>query len=71
MNSQSKRKKTGRSKDATAGSSSDPNRTGMPAVDSITGVDIFRKGKKIFRVIHTTEVDEYERMPPKRRLKER
>ena len=52
-----------------AGRFLDLNRTGMPAVDSITGVDEFRKGKKVLRVIHTTEVDEYERMPPKRRRK--
>ena len=43
----------------------DPLRTGMPALDSITGVDEFKEGKKIFRIIHTNEVDEYERAPAK------
>ncbi len=38
-----------------------PLRTGMPAPDSITGVDEYRKGKKILRIIHTTERDEYDK----------
>jgi hypothetical protein len=33
----------------------------MPALDSITGVDEFKRGKQVFRIIHTKEVDEYER----------
>ena len=37
----------------------------MPALDSITGVEEFRKGKKVFRVIHTNEVDAYEQAPSK------
>ena len=37
---------------------------GMPAVDSITGVDTFKKDGKPFHIIHTTEVDEYEQPPP-------
>ena len=44
----------------------DPLETGMPALDSITGVDEFKKGKKILRIIHTNEVDEYERVPSKK-----
>ena len=43
----------------------------MPALDSITGVDEFRKGKKAFRIIHTKEVDEYDRAPSKGKLKRR
>jgi len=41
----------------------------MPALDSITGIDVLGKGKKVFRVIHTNEVDEYEkrRAKPKRK----
>jgi hypothetical protein len=39
----------------------DPLRTGMPALDSITGVEVFGKGKKAFQIIHTNEVDEYEK----------
>jgi hypothetical protein len=42
----------------------DPLRTGMPALDSITGVKEFRKGEKVYRLIQTNEVDEYEQ-PPK------
>ena len=38
----------------------DPLRTGMPALDSITGVDELRTGKQVYRVIHTNAVDEYE-----------
>lgn len=45
-----------------------PLRAGMPALDSITGVDEgpkgqgeAAKGKTVYRVIHTNEVDEYEK----------
>lgn len=41
----------------------DPLRTGMPAIDSITGVEEFRKGEKVYRLIQTNEVDEYEQPP--------
>jgi hypothetical protein len=34
--------------------------TGMPAADSVTGVEKIRVGKKVQRIIHTTEIDEYE-----------
>jgi len=37
-----------------------PLRTGLPAADSITGVEEIRVGKKVQRIIHTTEMDEYE-----------
>lgn len=40
-----------------------PLRTGMPALDSITGVDEFRKGNQVYRIIHTKEIDEYENQP--------
>ena len=43
----------------------DPLRTGMPALDSITGVEGFGKGKKTFQIIHTNEVDAYEKPPAK------
>jgi len=72
--SQSKRKKTPSArppKTATANPPLDPLRTGMPALDSITGVEEFRKGKKVFRVIHTNEVDEYERAPAQAKRKKR
>ena len=47
----------------------DPLRTGMPALDSITGIEVFGKGKKTFQIIHTKEVDAYEkpRTKPKRK----
>jgi len=38
---------------------------GMPALDSITGVEKVRRGKKTFHIIHTNEVDAYESAPPK------
>ena len=47
----------------------DPLDTGMPALDSITGVDEFKKGKEILRIIHTNEVDEYERPSKAKRKK--
>ena len=46
-----------------------PLRAGMPALDSITGVDEFRKGKQVYRIIHTNEVDEYEKPLPKAKHK--
>jgi hypothetical protein len=46
-------------------------RTGMPAVDSIIGVDEYQQGKTTFRVIHTNEVDEYEQRAPKLKRKKR
>lgn len=48
-----------------------PLRAGMPALDSITGVEEFRKGKQVYRIIHTNEVDEYEEPPPPARRKKR
>ena len=43
-------------------------RAGMPALDSITSVEEFKKGKQVYRIIHTNEVDEYEEPPrPKKR----
>jgi hypothetical protein len=45
----------------------DPLRAGMPALDSITGIEEFRKGKKVLRIIHTNEIDEYEQQPSKAR----
>jgi len=47
----------------------DPLSTGMPALDSIIGVDEYKKGNKILRIIHTNEIDEYEQVPPKAKRK--
>lgn len=40
-----------------------PMRAGMPAIDSITEVKEVGRGKRVYRIIKTTEVDEYE-LPP-------
>jgi hypothetical protein len=40
----------------------DPLRRGMPAPDSITGVKEMKRGGKVFRIIKTSERDEYD--PP-------
>jgi len=56
---------TRRPKKTTASPPLDPLRAGMPALDSITGVTESRKGKNVFSIIHTNEVDEYEQAPPK------
>jgi len=58
-----------RPKKATAGPPLDPLRTGMPALDSITGVETLGKGRKVFQIIHTNEVDEYEKPRAKVRSK--
>jgi hypothetical protein len=47
-------------KDAPISPPLNPLRAGMPALDSITGVKEFRKGKKVYRIIETNEIDEYE-----------
>jgi len=43
---------------------------GMPAADSITGVEEAKRGKRVFQIIHTNEVDQYEQVasksPPKK-----
>ena len=49
----------------------DPLRRGMPALDSITGVKEMKRGGKVFRIIKTVEVDEYEEPPQKVRRKPR
>ena len=67
-----KRKKstsTSKAKDAPASPPLDPMRTGMPALDSIVGVKELRKGKKVYRLILTNEVDEYEQVPLKAKQK--
>jgi hypothetical protein len=48
-----------------------PLRRGMPALDSITGVKEMKRGGKMFRIIKTTEIDEYEEPPAKDRRKRR
>jgi hypothetical protein len=48
----------------------DPLRTGMPAFDSITEVREYKKGRRVYRVIKTTERDAYDQdepAPPKRK----
>ena len=68
--SQSKKKRTrARAKKKPVIPPLDQMETGMPALDSITGVDEYKKGKKILRIIHANEVDEYERVPPKPKRK--
>ena len=44
-----------------------PLRAGMPAPDSITGVEQMERGGKVYRVIKTDEVDAYEEPPKGRR----
>jgi hypothetical protein len=63
-------KKTGSGpakKKAKASPGLDPLQTGMPSLDSVTGVEEFKKGKKVLRVIHTTEADAYDPVAPKRK----
>ena len=58
----SKNKKRAGARSAKTGGAAplDPLRTGMPAMDSITGIETVGRGKKAFRIIHTSEVDQYE-----------
>ena len=59
----SKKRKTNAavSPDDPAVASLNPLRTGMPALDSITGIKEVPTGKKVYRIIQTNEVDEYEK----------
>ncbi len=43
----------------------DPMRPGMPAQDSIVGVKEMKREGKTFRIIKTTEMDDYDRPPGK------
>jgi hypothetical protein len=47
----------------------DPLRRGMPAQDSIVGVKEMTRGGKTFRIIKTSEMDEYDRAPARKRKK--
>ena len=47
----------------------DPMRRGMPAQDSIVSVKEMTRGGKTFRIIKTSEMDEYDRAPEKKRNK--
>ena len=44
-------------------------RAGMPAPDSITGVEQMERGGKVYRIIKTDEVDAYDEPPKSRRTK--
>jgi hypothetical protein len=48
-----------------------PLRRGMPAQDSILGVKEMKRGGQVYRVIKTTEIDEYEEPAAKGRRKQR
>ncbi|MCA1592623.1 MAG: hypothetical protein LC754_08245 [Acidobacteria bacterium] len=64
--SRKKKSSAGPTDDTPASQPLNPLRTGMPALDSITGVKEFRKGKKVYRIIETSEMDEYDKpAPPK------
>lgn len=53
--------------DAQATPPLDQQRAGMPAPDSVTGVRQIERGGKVYRIIRTDEMDEYEEPPkPKR-----
>ena len=43
----------------------DQLRTGMPALDSIVEIRQLRKGKKVYQLLVTNEVDEYEKSEKK------
>jgi hypothetical protein len=69
---ESKKKQTPgkrRPKKATAGPLLDPLGRVLRPLDSITGVEVFGKGKRAFQIIHTDEVDEYEKPRAKVRRK--
>lgn len=70
----SKRKKVNSARPAKKAPASHPLDSpwvGMPALDSITGVTELGKGKKRLTIIHTNEVDEYERRPAKIKRKKK
>ena len=44
-----------------------PLRAGMPAPDSITGVEQMKRGGKVYRIIKTREMDAYDKPPKAKR----
>jgi hypothetical protein len=70
-----KKKKRSKTKTGVSGSEIspplDPLRRGMPAQDSIISVKEMERAGKVFRVIKTDEIDEYEERPAKGRHKRR
>lgn len=60
-------KRTGKKKPAPL----DQLQPGMPAPDSITGVEEVKRGKRTFQIIHTSEMDQYEQVALKPALKKR
>jgi hypothetical protein len=60
-----KKIRTRRRKNEKSDAQLDSLRAGMPAKDSITGVDTFKRGGKVFQVIHTNEIDAYDEKPSK------
>lgn len=66
--SSKKRARTTRKSDAPVIPPVNPLRTGMPALDSITGVDEVKVGGKVYRIIETNEMDAYDKPePPKKK----
>ena len=55
-----KARTTGKS-DTPASPPLNPLRTGMPALDSITGVKEVRIGKKVYHIVETNEMDAYDK----------
>jgi len=43
----------------------------MPALDSIVGVEEFKKGKSVLHIIHTNEVDAYDQASSRDKRKKR
>lgn len=48
-----------------------PLRRGMPSLDSITGVKEMTRGGKVYRIIKTTETDDYDQPLTKEKRKRR
>ena len=71
MRGSAKKKKSSKAGGGTKAPPLDPLRRGMPAQDSIIGVKEMKRAGKVFRIIKTTEVDEYEEPLEKRGRKPR
>ena len=71
--SSKKRASTSRKGDAPVSPPLNPLLTGMPALDSIISVEDVKVGSKVYRIIETNEVDEYEKLklPKKKRSRKR
>lgn len=66
-----KKKKAGAPPRPEPAEGGEPRRAGLPAPESIIGVDTMVRGGVVYRILKTNEVDGYEEKPARRRARKR